>query len=90
MQLEFIFDYLLAHCTAPATLKTTTSEALVKILESRAVEAGVPGNFPDTLTELDNQHGLMVTVARAIAQGKALHIQQLLLKKTSVKKIKFL
>jgi len=60
----------------------------VKILESRAVEAGVPGNFPDNLTALDNQHGLMVTVARAIAQGKALHIQQLLLKKASVKKIK--
>ena len=80
-----IFRCLLAHCIAPAALKTPTSEALVKILESRAVEAGLPGTFPDNLTALDNQHGLVVTVARAIAQGKALHIQQSLLKKTSVK-----
>ena len=48
-------------------MKTPTSEALVKILESRAVEAGVPGNFPDNLTALDNQHGLTVSMARVIA-----------------------
>ena len=52
----------------------------MKILESRAVEAGVPGNFPDNLTALDNQHGLTVPMARIIAQEKALHIQQSLLK----------
>ena len=64
------------------------SEALVKIIEARAAEVGLPGSFPDNLTALDNQHGLTVSMARVIAIEKALHIQQSLLKKTNVKRIK--
>lgn len=45
MQWELSFDYLLAHCIATAALKTTMSEALVKIIEARAVEVGLPGTF---------------------------------------------
>ena len=45
MQWELFFDYLLVHCIAAAALKTTMSEALVKIIEARAVEVGLPGTF---------------------------------------------
>ena len=66
------------------------SEALVKIIEARprAVEVGLPGNFPEHLTALDKQHNITVPIARLIAIDKAVYIQHLLLKKTNVKRVK--
>jgi len=88
MQWELLFDYLLAHCIPPTALKTSTSEALVKTLEARAVEAGLPGTFLDKLTAFDNQHNLDISMARPIAINKALHIQTLFRNKPSVKRVK--
>ena len=88
MQWELLFDYLLTYCVPPAALKTLTSEALVKSLEARAVDAGLPGAFPDKLTALDNQHNLHVSLARPIAINKAIYIQTLFRNKPSVKRVK--
>jgi hypothetical protein len=88
LQWELIFEYLLRYCVPPAALKTVTSEALVKSLEARAVDAGLPGAFPDKLTALDNQHNLDVSVAKPIAINKALYTQTLFRNRPSAKRFK--